>query len=220
MPRDAQGPERNASGLPPDSRAGISRRSFLKGVGAAAGGAAAASWLARAGEPPSTQAPVDAEEFPADGFDAVLKVNGREHSLRLKPSTTLLIALREQLGFTGAKEVCSRGACGACTVLVAGKAINACMMLAVDAIGQEVTTIEGLSRDGRLHPIQAAFARHDACQCGYCIPGFVMRTEALLRENPHPDLAQIKRGLSGNLCRCGSYVKIFDAVTELAGGGA
>jgi aerobic-type carbon monoxide dehydrogenase small subunit (CoxS/CutS family) len=115
--------------------------------------------------------------------------------------------------------VCDRGACGACTVLVDGRSVNSCLMLAIDAVGKEVTTVEGLAKGG-LNPVQQAFAEHDACQCGYCIPGFVVRAQALLDETPHPNLEQVKDGLSGNICRCGTYVKIFEAVEAAGKGGS
>ena len=137
----------------------------------------------------------------------------------MTPDTTLLQAVRESLNLTGAKEVCDRGACGACTMLVDGRSVNSCMMLAIDAVGKKITTVEGLTKDGQLDPVQQAFVEHDACQCGYCIPGFVVRSRALLDETPKPDREAIKNGLCGNICRCAAYVRIFAAVEAAAKGG-
>jgi xanthine dehydrogenase YagT iron-sulfur-binding subunit len=204
-----------------DSRnSGVSRRRFLQG---AAGGVAAGSALAAL--PPATGAGEAGSRagltlYPAAGAEAALTVNGKKAALQLPPQTTLLEALRETMGLTGAKEVCDRGACGACTVLVDGRSVNSCMMLAVDAVGLEITTIEGLKQGGRLDAVQEAFIEHDASQCGYCIPGFVMRSRALLNESPGLDREQIKHGLCGNVCRCAAYTRILDAVASAATGGA
>lgn len=198
----------------------LSRRSFLRAGGAAAvasvvGGAALDEAQAR---PPAGRDGIT--PYPATGAKITLKVNGRERELTVTPATTLLSALREPLGLTGCKEVCDRGACGACTVLVNGKSVNSCLMLAIDAVGSEITTVEGLATDGTLDPVQQAFADCDACQCGYCIPGFVVRSKAMLAETPNPDLEQIKSGLSGNICRCAAYARIIQAVQTAAKGGA
>jgi aerobic-type carbon monoxide dehydrogenase small subunit (CoxS/CutS family) len=137
--------------------------------------------------------------------------------LKVEPATTLLEALRIQLGLTGSKEVCDRGACGACSVLMDGKIVNSCLTLAVDAVGTQLTTVEGLAKDGKLDPIQEAFVRHDAMQCGYCTPGFVVASRALLNAKPKPTLEEIKHYLSGNICRCGTYGNMFNAVLEASG---
>ena len=134
----------------------------------------------------------------------------------VEPRVTLLRALRNHLGLTGAKEVCERGACGGCTVLLDGAPICACLLLAVDAVGHEITTVEGLGAPDQLSPVQAAFVECDALQCGFCTPGFVVASTALLRQNPHPSLEEIKTGLAGNLCRCGTYGRIFEAVQRAA----
>jgi len=196
---------------------GISRRSFLKGVGGAVGGVAVSASLVSRAQPGEADAPgTDGlRHYPPDGLPISLAVNGTRHEVHVAPAATLLTVLRERLKLTGSKEVCDRGACGACTVLVNGRAVNSCMMLAVDAEGASVTTIEGLAASGEFHPIQKAFAEHDACQCGYCIPGFIMRTHALLLEHPAPTLPEIRRGLAGNICRCGTYEKIFQAVRSV-----
>lgn len=208
----------------PDSVDRLSRRSFLRAGGAAAvvsvvGEGVAAETLpaAAGGAKPSIPG---ITHHPATGTVITLNVNGRPTELHVTPDQTLLLALREQLGLTGSKQVCDRGACGACTVLVDGRSVNACLMLAVDAVGCEVTTIEGLAENGTLHPVQQAFADCDACQCGYCIPGFVVRAKALLDENPRPDAQQVRQGLAGNICRCAAYVRIFQAVESVAAKGA
>jgi len=122
----------------------------------------------------------------------------------------------ERIDLTGTKQVCDRGECGGCTVLMDGKAVYSCMILALDAQGKEITTIESLADGDKLHPIQEAFVEHDALQCGFCTPGFVMSAKALLDENPDPTLEEIKHGLAGNLCRCGAYPRIFEAVQTAA----
>ncbi len=141
-----------------------------------------------------------------------LTVNGTEHELDVPPNLTLLDSLRDHLGLTGSKECCAVGECGACTVLVDGVAVNSCLVLAVETDSAEVTTIEGLARDGRLSPIQDAFLATGAVQCGFCTPGQVMAAHYLLQRNPHPSPAEVRESLSGNLCRCGCYVQICEAV--------
>ena len=153
----------------------------------------------------------------AGTLPATLTVNGRRHALELVAHATLLDVLRDDLELTGSKECCAEGECGACTVLVDGRAVNSCLMLAVEAEGAEVTTIEGLAQDGGLSPIQEAFLERGAVQCGFCIPGMVMAAHYLLLENPHPTLAEVREGLSGNLCRCAGYNQICDAVLAAAG---
>jgi len=199
---------------------GVSRRRFLQG---AAGGAVTGSALASiprgvsAGAEPAASSGL--KRYPGAGADVVLTVNAKKASLNVTPQTTLLHALRESLDLIGAKEVCDRGACGACTVLVDGRSVNSCMMLAIDALGCEITTIEGLKHGDQLDAIQQAFIEHDACQCGFCIPGFVMRSRALLDEATQLDREQIKHGLCGNICRCAAYTCIIDAVAAAAEGG-
>jgi carbon-monoxide dehydrogenase small subunit len=144
-------------------------------------------------------------------------LNGRGVSMAVPVNRLLIEVLRDDLGLTGAKLVCDLGACGACTVLVDGRSINSCMTLAVEVDGASVTTIEGLSAGGRLHPVQEAFVRHGAMQCGYCTPGMIIAATALLDEHPQPPTeAQIREGLAGNLCRCTGYVKIVEAVRAAA----
>lgn len=146
-----------------------------------------------------------------------LRVNGVEHTLEGAATRPLLAVLRDDLGLVGARGSCGIGMCGTCTVLVDGRAISACLMLAAQAEGKAITTIEGLSQDGRLHPVQQAYIDHFAFQCAYCTPGFILATVALLQEHPDPDDETIREYLSGNLCRCGSYVNILQAVRKAAG---
>ena len=173
-----------------------------------------------------------------EGTTIGVRVNGRERRLRVEPRTTLLDALRDDLGLTGTKKGCDHGQCGACTVLVGGRRVNSCLLLAVMAQGAEITTIEGLAAaDGELHPLQAAFVEHDALQCGYCTPGQICSATAMLGEaaagwpsaasaslipatpGTGPvtlDAAEIRERMSGNLCRCGAYVNILAAITDVA----
>ncbi len=145
-----------------------------------------------------------------------LLVNGKEYRLQLEPRVTLLDALRDHLGLTGTKRVCDRGSCGACTVLMDGKPVYSCSVLAVDAQGKRIETVEGLSRNGELHPLQRAFVERDALMCGFCTPGFIMSLKALLDEEKNPPPAQVKQACAGNICRCGAYNRIFEAALEAA----
>ena len=186
---------------------GVSRRTFLKtaGVGAADTsliGAAATDGAARILGP--------------DPVPLALKVNGAARTVTVEPRVTLLRALRNHLDLTGAKEVCDRGACGGCTVMLDGKPIASCLMLAADAVGHEITTVEGLGTPEKMSAVQAAFVEADALQCGFCTPGFVVASTALLSQNPSPTLEQVKDGLAGNLCRCGTYPRVFEAVLKAA----
>jgi xanthine dehydrogenase YagT iron-sulfur-binding subunit len=146
----------------------------------------------------------------------VFEVNGRQRRLALDSRTTLLDALRDGLGLTGTKKGCDQGACGACTVLLDGKRVVSCLTLAAQCEGREVTTIEGLAADGQLHPVQEAFVRHDAFQCGYCTPGQILSAVSLLAEGRAGSDEDIKEFMSGNLCRCGAYPNIRAAIRELA----
>lgn len=147
-----------------------------------------------------------------------LAVNGRRHELEVPVHHTLLDVLRDQLALTGTKECCAEGECGACTLLIDGAAVNSCLMLAVEADGAEVTTIEGLASGDRLSALQDAFLAAGGVQCGFCIPGMVMAAHFLLSENPQPSLEEIREGLSGNLCRCGGYNQICMAVAAASNG--
>jgi xanthine dehydrogenase YagT iron-sulfur-binding subunit len=156
---------------------------------------------------------------PALAFDIDLTVNGTTHHLAVDTRTTLLDALRDRLHLTGTKRGCDLGQCGACTVLLDGRRINACLMLAVMVQGRPITTIEGIAADGELHPMQAAFVEHDAFQCGYCTPGQIMSAIGLLGESRDADAATIREHMSGNICRCGAYSNIVAAVRNAAGKG-
>lgn len=200
------------------SPSGVTRRGFLKGVGVAA---VAPSILSS-----SPLSPSQDRAGRVDGPDATtlrLRVNGTEHEVQAEPRTTLLEVLRFSLQLTGAKEVCDQGSCGACTVLLDGKAVNACMVLAIDCEGHDVLTIEGLAPEGDLHPLSQAFVEDDALQCGYCTPGMIMAAHACLSAKPDATREEIVEGISGNLCRCGTYPRIITAVEKaqqrLRGGG-
>ena len=148
-----------------------------------------------------------------------LIVNGTKELLQVPSNMTLLQALRERLGFTGTKNGCEAGECGACTVLMDGEPINSCLVLAVELDGREITTIEGLATDGKLTPLQQAFADLNAVQCGYCTPGMLMAATALLQRNPNPSEIEIQKAMLGNLCRCTGYQRIIDAVHKAARNG-
>jgi carbon-monoxide dehydrogenase small subunit len=143
-----------------------------------------------------------------------LLVNGFEYDPLIKPHWTLIDVLRDVIGLTGTKKGCGKGECGACTVLMDGEAVLACLILAVQARGKSIQTIEGLAQQGKLDALQDAFVKYGAIQCGYCTPGMIMTSKALLSKNPHPTVVQIQKALSGNLCRCTGYVKIIEAVRE------
>lgn len=145
-----------------------------------------------------------------------LEVNGERHEVLVEPHRTLLDVLRDDLGLTGTKTNCLAAECGVCTVLLDGVAVNACLVLAVTARGRAIVTIEGLAREGHLHPLQQAFIEHGAVQCGYCIPGMIMAAAAFVGERPSPTAEEIREALSGNLCRCTGYGKIVDAVVDAA----
>ena len=193
----------------------ISRRAFLKGMGGGLVSSTALTTGLLTKEAMAKILPPDAERL--RGTQTIeLKVNGRLRRVQVEPRTTLLSALRDRLELTGSKEVCDRGQCGACTVLADGRPVLSCMMLAVDARGLEITTVEGLAGDGNgsLSPVQQAFVEKDGLMCGFCTPGFVVSATALLQANPNPSPEEIRAGLSGNLCRCGTYPKVFEAVQD------
>lgn len=192
----------------------VSRRGFLKSAGLTA-----ATTVLNTATALAQDAQQVASHGAAMGPDAVpikLHVNGQEHAVTVEPRYTLAETLRDHLNLTGTKVVCDRGSCSACTVWIDGTPELACMTLAVDAVGRRITTIEGLSRGEQLHPLQAAFIKHDAMQCGFCTPGMVMSCAALLKRNANPSLADVKHAVSGNLCRCGTYPKVFEATLEAA----
>jgi aerobic carbon-monoxide dehydrogenase small subunit len=146
-----------------------------------------------------------------------LRINNEEYELLIYPNRTLLDVLRNELNLTGTKESCNDGACGSCTVLLDGLPVRSCLMLALDAQGREITTIEGLFRGGELHPVQDAFVEHHAIQCGFCSPGMILTAKSLLDDNPHPSEKEIRKAISGNVCRCTGYQKIVEAVASLSG---
>jgi len=187
---------------------GVTRRGFLQLMGAGAAVSVTGSTLAA--EP--------AAEIitPGEMSKVTLKINGRRHRLLVEPRWSLLYVIRERLGLTGTKVGCERGECGACTVLINGQPRYACLILAEEAEGMEITTLEGLMNGEDLGPVQQAFVENDAFQCGYCTPGQIMAAEGLLRANPNPSDEEIRRGMSGNLCRCGTYPNIFKAVRRAA----
>lgn len=191
----------------------FSRRDFLKVSGGSAIGTAVLS-SAIAGKTPSALA-AEAEVF--KGLTKIqLNVNGKMRSVEVEPRTTLLSALRNKLEVTGPKEVCDRGECGACTVLMNGMPVLACMTLAIDAIGKEIVTVEGLVDNGKLNSVQQAFVEKDALMCGFCTPGFVMSVHALLSKNSNPTEAEVRKAVAGNLCRCGTYPRVFEAAMAAA----
>ncbi|HOE18668.1 MAG TPA: (2Fe-2S)-binding protein [Syntrophorhabdaceae bacterium] len=145
-----------------------------------------------------------------------LTVNGKEYELQVRPWATLLEVIRDDLGLTGAKEGCGEGECGACTVIMDGKAVNSCIVLAVEANGRQITTIEGLAEGDRLHPVQEAFLEMGGMQCGFCTPGMILSTKVLLDGNKNPTDEEIRKGLEGNFCRCTGYTKIFESVKAAA----
>lgn len=187
-----------------DPQRGMTRRGFLTSVGAGAVVAATAGRV-------SAQKPAEEVVNPEEMGKITLLVNGRRHKLLVEPRWSLLFVLREKLGFTGTKVGCERGECGACTVLVDDVPHYACMMLALEAEGRSITTVEGLLDGEELGTVQQAFLEHDAFQCGYCTPGQIMAVEGLLRKNPKPSEEEIRCAVSGNLCRCGAYLHIFKA---------
>jgi xanthine dehydrogenase YagT iron-sulfur-binding subunit len=189
---------------------GLTRRSFLTTIGAGA------VTLAVSDKLHATPA-ADAEMIEkGEMTKVVLYINGRKYRLLVEPRWSLLYVLREQLGLTGTKVGCERGECGTCTVLIDNVPRYACMTLAVEAEGTKITTLEGLMKGEELGPVQQAFVEQDAFQCGYCAPGQIMAVEGLLRKNPHPSTEEIRQGMSGNLCRCGTYKHIINAAKKAA----
>jgi xanthine dehydrogenase YagT iron-sulfur-binding subunit len=193
------------------TKTGFSRRGFLQGIGIGSG--ALTTGLLN-----TAQAATSGSEH-VSGPDAVpvtLDINGKPHTVNVEPRETLLDTLRDRLDYTAAKRVCDRGTCGACTMILDGKVVYSCTVLAIDAQGKKIETLEGLSSNGKPHPVSAAFVDHDAQQCGYCTPGFVMAVKGFLDRHPNPTEAEMKDGLGGNFCRCGTYVGIRKAALEAA----
>ena len=148
--------------------------------------------------------------------DIKLNVNGEYYDVSIEPNTTLIELLRDELGLKGTKENCGVGRCGVCTVLLDGKAVYACLILAMQVEGKKIQTIEGLGEENQLHPLQQSFIDHGAFQCGFCTPGMLMTAKGLLDENPNPSGEEIRKGISGNLCRCTGYVRIIEAILDVA----
>ncbi len=199
----------------------LTRRAFIKGAGAAA---AAVASLGAAVAPADAAGQADAansdgvvERLGPGAQTYELNINAKTVQVTAEPRVTLLGVLRDQLGLTGAKLVCDRGACGACTVHLDGRPVTSCMVLAALARGHQITTIEGLGTADRMHPVQSAFVANDALQCGFCTPGMVMSVAAELNRNPAASLDDIKHAVAGNICRCGTYPHVFKAALQAAG---
>ena len=187
----------------------VSRRSFLKGSGIALSVpliAGNSRFVKAAGQDVKVHGP--------NKVSITLDINGKKQAATIEPRVTLLDTLRNDLDTTGAKRVCDRGTCGACTVMMDGKAVYSCSILAIEAQGKKITTVESLAQNGKLHPVQQAFVDNDGQQCGFCTPGFVMACTALLNKHPNPSPEELRAGLGGNLCRCGTYVGIRAAVAQ------
>jgi xanthine dehydrogenase YagT iron-sulfur-binding subunit len=192
----------------------FTRRDFLKGFGGGAIGAAVAPKILAQ---ESTSIETKSGKLPVYAKKKIsLTVNGEKYTLVVEPQETLLDLLRDRLNLTGAKKTCNQGECGGCTVLIDEEPVYACLYLAMRADGKSIQTIEGLSDGKELHPIQQAFIDEDAYQCGFCTPGFILATAGFLKTKQNPDLPEIKKGLSGNICRCGNYDRIYKAVEKAA----
>lgn len=195
----------------------LTRRQFIAGasVTVAAVGAGAVI-LGNGREGTKSESSEDVAQAVEGAVPVALKVNGQTHNLRLQPRVTLLDALRERLQITGPKRVCDRGTCGCCTVLLDGDPVYACLMLAVDAQGHEITTVEGLGTPEQMSAVQRKFVEKDGLMCGFCTPGFVTAVHAVLRKNPNATMEEIRNGLRGNICRCGTFNRVFEAAVEAA----
>ena len=196
------------------SHSGFNRRDFLKGSGAAVAATAIATGEAEAQKKGKTNV------VPARAVDIKLKINGKNETLKLEPRTTLLDALRNWLNLTGCKEVCDTTNCGACTVQIDGKALYACSVLAIECEGKEIRTVEAMRAGERVDEVISGFVKHDAMQCGFCTPGFVVATRTILDKNPDATRKEIDAGLGGNICRCGTYDGIAACAMEISKGGA
>jgi xanthine dehydrogenase YagT iron-sulfur-binding subunit len=187
-----------------------SRRDFFKTVGVGSIATAVAGAVAEGGaQGPAASGPGEVA--------VALTINGRRHALSVEPRVTLLDAMRTRLDITGQKRVCDRGACGACTVIIEGRTYYSCSMLAIEAQGKNIRTVDGLAQGDTLHPVQQAFCDNDGLMCGFCTPGFVMATVALLEKNPNPTPEQAKKALDGNLCRCGTNIGVLKAALSAKG---
>lgn len=201
---------------PGKTSSGVSRRTFLKGMGLSSAGVVAISGDGLVGRLRAAGILPPDRLIGPGAIEVEFIINGKKMKSTIEPRTTLADVLREKLGLTGTKIGCNRGACGACTVILAGQSVCSCMTLAIDAVGQPIETIEGLSGNGALHPLQDAFIEHDALQCGFCTSGMIMSAKHLLDTRPSPTKEQIRKGVSGNLCRCGTYPHVLQAVESAA----
>jgi xanthine dehydrogenase YagT iron-sulfur-binding subunit len=209
--KDPEDPKKPNTGERPAK--GFSRRGFLRGVGVSSG--ALTTGILQS-EADAAETSGSANLSGPGEVPITLTINGKPMKTSVEPRMTLLDTLRNKLDHTAAKRVCDRGTCGACTVIMNGKAVYACTVLAIDAQGKQIQTLEGLNQNGKVHPVSQAFVDNDAQQCGYCTPGFVMATKSFLDHNPHPTEEQVRHGLGGNLCRCGTYMGIRKAALQAA----
>jgi len=207
--------DRDASGKSP-GKGEFSRRQFIKGTGIASVAVSASVLLGDEVARAAGRAPAEEKWLGPGPVPITLKINGQPHDLQAEPRLTLLDALRDRLDLTGAKKICDRGTCGACTVILDGRPVYSCTVLAIEAQGHDILTIEGLAPDGQLHPVSQAFVDNDAQQCGFCTPGFVMACKAYLDGEKNPTYEGVQKALGGNLCRCGTYMGIRHAVLEAA----
>ncbi|MGD0298941.1 MAG: (2Fe-2S)-binding protein [Bryobacteraceae bacterium] len=191
-------------------KSNFSRRGFLQGVGVTSG------VLTTGVLETEAQAQTSAKVAGPGEVPITLQINGKPYKTSVEPRSTLLDTLRHRLDLTAAKRVCDRGTCGACTVIIDGKVMYSCTVLAIDAQGRQIQTLEGLAQNGKPHAVSRAFVANDAQQCGYCTPGFVMAAKGFLDKNPNPTYEEVKTGLGGNLCRCGTYVGVRKAVLDAA----
>jgi xanthine dehydrogenase YagT iron-sulfur-binding subunit len=194
-------------------RVNVSRRSFLK----TAGVSSLAATVAGVAEAPLAEAQTGPAVIGPGEVPVQLMVNGKRLDLRIEPRVTLLNALRNRADLTGNKRVCDRGQCGACTMIIDGRTAYSCSTLAIEVQGKQIRTVDGLSDGTTLHPVQQAFYDHDSLMCGFCTPGFIMATVALVEKHPNPTPDQARRGLDGNICRCGTFTRIFEAATNIKG---
>ena len=198
-----------------------SRRKFLKGVGVAGAGAALADHLIYGEKQIVAGEATTVPDTAAGSVNIVLDVNGGKRNVTVEPRTTLLNALRNHVEppLTGPKLVCDMGTCGACTVIMDGKNVYSCLVLAVDAVGKKLTTVEGFGAPDKMNPVQSAFVEHDGMMCGFCTPGFVTTISHYLKKNPNPTLAEVREACKGNFCRCGTYPRVFEAALAAAKAG-
>ena len=201
---------------PAPDGSGVSRRGFLKGASLSV---AATGLLGSTTSPGGARLREIKVQKAGESHKISVTLNGQQVTPEVRTGWTLLETLRDKLDMTGTKLVCDGGNCGACTVILDGRPVNSCLVFAVDADGSEIQTIEGLAQDGRLHPVQQAFVEEDALQCGFCTPGMVMNCKSLLDRNPSPSRDEVAEALSGNICRCGTYVNIFRAMDRCSKAG-